>query len=337
LFLEMDPSGVDVNIHPAKREVRFHDDFTLRQFIVKAVQETLLAYGGAPAAKYTFEEAKPAPSFAPLQDRTMPLPKEAELSALQRSFETVPPPMAAEEEPREDHRPPLHLEREIEPLAAQPVLPLPEETQPRAATPRPEPLIHNRLGLRVLGCVGTLYLVAEGADGLVLIDQHAAHERVLFEQMLKRMALQDPAAQQLLFPVTLEFLPREADFVMAQIEPLQKAGVGIAAFGPGSFLVDAQPAMVKPRDVGAFIRTILSDLQHEGGETRKARRLSEEVVAKTVCRHAVKANDALRPPEWDQLLHDLLACDLPYTCPHGRPTMIELSFTELEKKFGRAV
>jgi DNA mismatch repair protein MutL len=168
-----------------------------------------------------------------------------------------------------------------------------------------------------------------------LIDQHAAHERVLFEQMLKRMALQDPASQQLLFPATLEFLPREADFLLAQLETLQQAGVGITRFGPSTFLVDALPAMVKARDVAEFIRTVVTDLQQEGGETKKGRRLSEEIVAKTVCRHAVKANDALKPAEWDMLLHDLLACDLPYTCPHGRPTMIQLSLAELDKKFGR--
>jgi DNA mismatch repair protein MutL len=217
----------------------------------------------------------------------------------------------------------------------QPSLALPVENYTQKAVPRPEPLISNRLGLRIVGCVANLYIVAESPEGMVLIDQHAAHERVLFEQMLQRMALQDPAAQQLLFPVTLEFLPREADFLLAQIEPLQKAGVGITRFGPTAFLVDALPAMVKPRDVAEFIRTVITDLQQEGGETRKGRRLSEEVVAKTVCRHAVKANDALKPAEWDRLLHDLLACDLPYTCPHGRPTMIQLSLAELDRKFGR--
>jgi DNA mismatch repair protein MutL len=183
--------------------------------------------------------------------------------------------------------------------------------------------------------VANLYIVAESPEGMVLIDQHAAHERVLFEQMLRRMALQNPASQQLLFPVTIEFLPREADFLLEQVETLQQAGVGITRFGPSTFLIDALPAMVKARDVAEFIRTVVTDLQQEGGETRKGRRLSEEVVAKTVCRHAVKANDALKPAEWDQLLHDLLACDLPYTCPHGRPTMIQLSLAELEKKFGR--
>jgi DNA mismatch repair protein MutL len=324
LFLEMDPSGVDVNIHPAKREVRFHDDFTLRQFIVKAVQDTLQSFGGKPAAKFTFDE--PAQTVAAVYDRRS-LP-----DAMPAIPASVPDPIADGV-----HRPPLQLETEAEPQVSQPALPLPEESLPRPSVPRPEPLITNRLGLRVVGCVGNLYLVAESPDGMVLIDQHAAHERVLFEQMLKRMALQDPASQQLLFPVTLDFLPREADFVRAQVEPLQRAGVGIAPFGSASFLVDALPAMVKPRDVAGFIRNILTDLQQEGGETRKSRRVSEETVAKTVCRHAVKANDVLRPAEWDRLLHDLLACDLPYTCPHGRPTMIELSFAELEKKFGRTV
>jgi DNA mismatch repair protein MutL len=326
LFLEMDPAGVDVNIHPAKREVRFHDDFTIRHFVVKAVQDALRDYVGAPAAKFTFDGAGQSEVAAavPAADAPAIAPPDAP----HRSSEDALPQTSAKTE-----NPLLHLEPESEPLAQQPTLALPHDAP--KSIPRPEQLITNRLGLRIVGCVANLYIVAESPEGMVLIDQHAAHERVLFEQMLRRMALQNPAAQQLLFPVTLEFLPREADFLLAQVETLQQAGVGITRFGPTSFLVDALPAMVKAKDIGAFIRTVVTDLQQEGGETRKGRRLSEEVVAKTVCRHAVKANDALKPAEWDQLLHDLLACDLPYTCPHGRPTMIQLSLAELEKKFGR--
>ena len=339
LFLEMDPAGVDVNIHPAKREVRFHDDFTLRHFIVQSIQETLRAYAGTPAAQVVFStspaptgEAKPQAEIDPEA-----LEFRAPDPAVKRAFllpdESPPPLPSAETETSAAFV--LNPDAiDLQPIP-QPLLPL-ETDGPRPSAPRPEPLITNRLGLRVMGCVANLYLIAESPEGLVLIDQHAAHERVLFEQMLRRMFLQDPASQQLLFPVTLEFLPREADFFLAQLEPLQKAGIGITRFGPSTFLVDALPAMIKPRDVAEFVRTLLVELQQEGGETRKSRRLSEEVVAKTVCRHAVKANDALKPPEWDQLLHDLLACDLPYTCPHGRPTMIQLSLAELEKKFGRA-
>ncbi|MCE0484442.1 MAG: DNA mismatch repair endonuclease MutL [Methylacidiphilales bacterium] len=345
LFLEMDPSGVDVNIHPAKREVRFHDDFTVRHFVVKAVQEALRDFSGGPAARLTFEPAKmpEATDFSelgrkagdlaekPVAGRSTATPEMATAGMVTAETAGKIETVVAESKGEQ----PLVLDRETEPEASQPSLPLPEDMRPTRPAPRPEPLITNRLGLRVIGCVANLFIVAEGSEGMVLIDQHAAHERVLFEQMLKRMALQDPASQQLLFPVTIEFLPREADFLLAQVETLQQAGVGITRFGPSSFLVDALPAMVKPRDVPEFIRTVVTDLQQEGGETRKGRRLSEEVVAKTVCRHAVKANDALKPAEWDQLLHDLLACDLPYTCPHGRPTMIQLTLAELEKKFGR--
>ena len=326
LFLEMDPAGVDVNIHPAKREVRFHDDFTIRHFVVKAVQETLAQFSGTPAAKFTFDEpAVTAAIEAHPVDGTNKTNKPDEANKSSVTYPSYPSPekLLPQATP------------ESTPLPTQPTLPLPGETLPQKSIPRPEPLITNRLGLRVVGCIANLYIVAEGPEGMVLIDQHAAHERVLFEQMLRRMSLQDPASQQILFPVTLELLPRDADFLLAQIETLQQAGVGITRFGPSSFLIDALPAMVKPRDVTEFIRTVITDLQQEGGETRKGRRLSEEVVAKTVCRHAVKANDALKPAEWDHLLFDLLACDLPYTCPHGRPTMIQLSLAELEKKFGR--
>jgi len=335
LFLEMDPAGVDVNIHPAKREVRFHDDFTIRHFVVKAVQEALRDFSGAPAARFTFGD----PPVAAVSDRrsspsfpspTTNTPLTEEITPISSSSPTL-----KKQETSDGHRPPLQLEPEPDILAQQPTLDLPADPLPQKPIPRPEPFITNRLGLRIIGCVANLYIVADGPEGMVLVDQHAAHERVLFEQMLRRMSLQDPASQQLLFPVTLEFLPREADFLLAQIETLQQAGVGITRFGPSTFLVDALPVMVKAHDVGEFIRTVVIDLQQEGGETRKGRRLSEEVVAKTVCRHAVKANDALKPAEWDQLLHDLLACDLPYTCPHGRPTMIQLSLAELEKKFGR--
>jgi len=335
LFLEMDPAGVDVNIHPAKREVRFHDDSTIRHFVVKAVQEALQAFAGTPAARFAFgESVRPV---AAVQDRRIDFAAAASAASIDTvntvSVAPISDKIVEKQEGGNLLPSPLKLEQEAESLVIQPTLPLPD--MPRKSTERPEALVSNRLGLHIIGCVANLYLVAESAEGMVLVDQHAAHERVLFEQMLKRMSLQDPAAQQLLFPVTLEFLPREADFLLAQIEPLQKTGVGITRFGPSSFLIDALPAMVKARDVAEFIRTMMTDLQQEGGETRKSRQLSEEIVAKTVCRHAVKANDALKPAEWDHLLHDLLACDLPYTCPHGRPTMIQLSLAELDKKFGR--
>lgn len=306
LFLTMDPAGVDVNIHPAKREVRFHDDMRVRQFIVKSVLEVLQGFHSTPVHATVPEPWKPAYHPAPQPPSFItPLP-----SLLQLRPESVGA------------------------LESQPDLGLPVVSHAPAAAPRahaPE----NALGLRVLGAVANLYLIAEGSEGLVLIDQHAAHERVLFEQMLRRVAQQEILSQKLLLPATLELPPRDADFLLAQMETLNQVGVGISLFGATTFLIDALPPMVKTRDVTEFMRNLVTDLQESGGETRKTRRVSEEVIAKTVCRHAVKANDALRPDEWDRLVADLLACDLPYTCPHGRPTMIQISLAELEKKFGR--
>ncbi len=160
----------------------------------------------------------------------------------------------------------------------------------------------------------------------------------MFERVLDRMRRREVESQRLLLPATVELPPRESDFLTKQLEALQAVGLGITAFGARTFLVDAVPPMLAKRgDVPELIRDLVADLQQEGGETRKERRLSEEAVAKKACRLAVKANDRLTLPECERLVIDLLACDLPYTCPHGRPTMIQITKGELEKKFGRAV
>jgi DNA mismatch repair protein MutL len=111
-------------------------------------------------------------------------------------------------------------------------------------------------------------------------------------------------------------------------------GIGIETFGPGTFKIDSLPGFLSVSDPAQFMRKVIDDLKSAGNST-SALRLGEEMIAKTVCRHAVKANDPLRYPEIEKLIRDLLDCDLPYCCPHGRPTMIQISLTELEKKFGR--
>ena len=190
-------------------------------------------------------------------------------------------------------------------------------------------------GWRYVGVIDHLYLVAEKDGGAVLIDQHAAHERILFEQLLKQVAQEEVSGQRLLYPVTVEFPPVQAQFLNQQLEELGRVGLGISSMGGNSFLVDALPPRIKTLAVEDFVRGVVADLETGGAGTRKDRKLSEEVIAKTVCRHAIKANDRLNEVEAVRLLADLLACELPYTCPHGRPTMILLSKGELEKKFGR--
>jgi DNA mismatch repair protein MutL len=192
-----------------------------------------------------------------------------------------------------------------------------------------------RVPLRLVGVVGRLYVVLESDRGLVLLDQHAAHERILYEQMLQRLEKAEAApSQRLLLPETIELSPRDATFVRQHLEILSRLGVGLREFGERTFLLDALPPFVRGGNPRQFAFQLVDELKAAGAGINTLR-LGEDMVAKTVCRHAVKANDPLAGKELEHLVEDLRRCEMPYTCPHGRPTLIEMSWRELEKKFGR--
>ena len=199
----------------------------------------------------------------------------------------------------------------------------------------PVPLL--RVPLRLVGVVGKLYVVLESDRGLVLLDQHAAHERILFEQMLRRLEEHGNAmSQRLLLPETIELSAKDGNFLRQQLPSLTKLGVGLSEFGERTFLLDALPPFVKVSDPRRFILELIDELK-AAGQSVNSLRLGEHTIVKTVCRHAVKANDFLARAELESLVEDLRHCAMPYTCPHGRPTLIEMNFRELEKKFGRSV
>ena len=203
-----------------------------------------------------------------------------------------------------------------------------------ATSSSPVPLLH--VPLRVVGVVGRLYVVLESDRGLVLLDQHAAHERILFEQMMRRLEEAGSAAsQRLLLPETIELSVRDAQFLRENLGVLTRLGVGLSEFGERTFLLDALPPFVKASDPRRFVVGLVDELKAAGDKVNSLR-LGEHVVAKTVCRHSVKANDPLSGPELENLVSELRRCQMPYTCPHGRPTLIEMNFRELERKFGRA-
>jgi len=179
-------------------------------------------------------------------------------------------------------------------------------------------------------------VLMENADGLVLVDQHAAHERILFEELRRRMEEQGVPSQKLLIAQTFELPPRDADWIEQNMSILQKMGIGIESFGPNTFKIDSLPGFLNVTDGAQFMRKVIDDLK-SASERTSPLRLGEDMIAKSVCRHAVKANDPLRYLEVEKLIQDLLECDLPYCCPHGRPTMIQISNAELERKFGRKV
>jgi DNA mismatch repair protein MutL len=186
--------------------------------------------------------------------------------------------------------------------------------------------------LRLIGQVGATYLVAEGPDGLYLIDQHAAHERILFEKFLKsknEMIL----SQILLDPAVVNFSPASADMVNENIEVLQTLGFDIEEFGRGAFKIRAVPGILKSTSPEILLRAAVEDLEVD--ETPLEKNQERLIIARVCKRAAVKAGQVLSPDEQKQLLLDLESCESPRTCPHGRPTMIHISVDLLEKRFGR--
>ena len=374
LFLELDPAEVDVNIHPAKREVKFRREAAVRHAVTQAIRQALLAFHARPtvvgatvldtpgtvtgAPVRTQGQAPAGPSrvgatVPPAQASTESSPTTAanagpELSLAKRSVSEgqavapagATPPAVLPEPPAKES---------VQAVAArgargsapgpvlQPSLGAESSSLPPAPAsaeePGPVPLL--RVPLRFLGVLGRLYVLYESDRGLVLMDQHAAHERVLFEEMLDRLEREGQApSQKLLLPEAVELSARDAAFLREQLAVLNRLGVGLSEFGPRTFLLDALPPFVKVADPKRFVLDLVDELRRSGQELNVLR-LGEPVVAKTVCRHAVKAHDPLGESELESLLEALRRCRMPYTCPHGRPTLIELSFRELERKFGR--
>ena len=333
LFLEIDPAAVDVNVHPAKREVKFHRESDVRKFVAQAVREALLAFHSQPEKKPELPK--------PPQEQVLPIDGLPEIkTAPEFSTPALPqfplPPRTPDRSPAPAAQAPL-------PMGFSRAVPLASSTATTVASPAtPAPALSVssatpllNVPLRLVGVIGKLYVVLESDRGLVLLDQHAAHERILFEQMLNRLEQNEFApTQKLLLPETIELSPRDANFLREQLAPLTRLGVGLSEFGERTFLLDALPAFVKAADTRRFVLDLVDELKAAGREVNLAR-LGEHTIAKTVCRHAVKANDPLAGPELENLVEDLRHCAMPYTCPHGRPTLIEMNYRELEKKFGR--
>lgn len=345
LFLEVNPAAVDVNVHPAKREVKFHQEYAIRRAVTQVVRDCLLSFHSTPAAPANaasssiIEDASSQPT---LPERDSGQPTESR-PVSRNPDQTSPPtlPLPLDLPPAADQAAPA---RAIQPTIESPPKPsevnsISEEVsvtgtqapvQPKSE--EPIPLLH--VPLRLVGVVGLLYVVLESDRGLVLLDQHAAHERVLFEQMLRRLEQKSAPSQKLLLPETIELSARDAQFLREQLETLCRLGVGLSEFGERTFLLDALPPFASAREPRSFVVELVDELKAAGQEVNTWR-LGEQTVAKTVCRHAVKANDPLSVLELENLIKDLRHCTMPYTCPHGRPTLIEMDFRELEKKFGR--
>ena len=322
LFLEIDPAEVDVNIHPAKREIKFHHERDVRKLLSIAIQETLLKFHQPNNVTQSISQSVESVierDTRCVSDIKPSLNKNNSELIYEREDDLFQSFNRNEEKSNSDFSP-ESLKVSKSNLSGR------DEIVPVALL---------RIPLKLIGVVGKLYVLLESESGLVLIDQHAAHERVLYEQMLSRMEKDGVApSQKLLLPETVELSPKDSAFLNDIIPTLNRLGVGLSNFGDRTFLLDSLPPFVKETQSRKFVLDLIDKLQ-AAGEGVNVLRLGEDVITKTVCRHAVKANDALQEEELKRLIDDLRDCKMPYTCPHGRPTIIEMTYSELEKKFGR--
>lgn len=324
IFVEIDPSQVDVNVHPQKTQVRFVDDRLLFSAVQKAVRQAVVAHAPVPDLTVTvnvpdsWASAQPTPGWSP------PLPQ--------------PAPRLNDEAP---WQPPLEVYTPVTlPAADRVSRPMPAEPAPPPPPAQRETLLGGRNPqlppLRVVGQVGALYIITEGPEGLYLIDQHAAHERILYEKFMtqrQNRAGEGIAQQHLLQPLPLHVGSALAGLVAQHLEELNRVGFAIEAFGGDTFLVRAVPSILAGQDPARTVEEIaqaLADRRNLVGET------SEALLVKMICkRAAIKAGQLLSDLEMQELVRQLEECQSPRTCPHGRPTMIQLSASELEKAFGR--
>ncbi len=367
VYLTMPPGSVDVNVHPTKREVRFRNEFDVIAAVRTAVSAALrtndavipvTAEGVNDPAETS---ARLFPDFAPdLQSFDSPQETEGN-GASPRDDAPIPASGIVTsvdsllESARVGYRvigPMLHapfgtapavqdINRGAAPQQTQDAeLPIPPE--PRQDPPENEPRPDFRLvaedapvtdfggtGLRLLGVLENSYIVAAIPGGLVLIDQHAAHERVLFERILN--GIDGTLSQKLLMPITIELSPADMAYVARNLHEFENIGFEIEPFGRNTVKLNSIPAAIKQENVGGFFHDMLARI----GEIGAGQRLATDTLARAACKAAVKAHDRLSLQEAAALIDQMSHCALPYSCPHGRPTMLNISISEIERRFGR--
>jgi DNA mismatch repair protein MutL len=316
LLLQLDPSEIDVNVHPAKTEVRLSREREVYDAVHRQVKEALHREGviptlHVPARANTPTSVTEPQVFSPRQNVIPGIMSRShgdagQLSAIYRDTPAAPLPPES---------PVIRVDTSTGEI-------LDTETRP----------VTDVSSLRLIGRLDDLYLLFQSNSDLLVVDQHTAHERVLYEETLARMEAHSGVGQALLLPVQVELGAEQMALFMESREVLNQTGFAIEHFGGSTVRIEAVPAILSKKSPETAIRAILDDL----ASLRKSGQDMTKAVAQSVaCRSAVMAGDRLTDREAVAVVERLLACDERYSCPHGRPTFIKMSRRDLDKQFGR--
>ncbi|MBL8063623.1 MAG: DNA mismatch repair endonuclease MutL [Anaerolineales bacterium] len=303
LFIEMSSEDVDVNVHPTKAEVRFRAQDKVFSFVQRSVRKALLAY-------------TPVPSVSPQLWGSRSVPSEPRVVGIDWSI--------GHDESLTTDDGPLTMENTSQSV---------EREGPSSAVNGQSSFSAGVPLLRLIGQIGATYIVAEGPDGLYLVDQHAAHERVLFEKLMAQHENKSIPSQSLLAPEIVTLPPQSAKVLLEQLPFLNHFGFEVEEFGTNTFQVRAMPVLFAGGSPSMALKALVEDFEED--ESPLQAEVEARLAARVCKRLAVKAGQALTSEEQRSLLNDLENCQSPRTCPHGRPTMIHLTVDMLERQFGR--
>jgi DNA mismatch repair protein MutL len=309
LFIECNPMLVDVNVHPAKSEVRFRDPGVARGLIISALRHALAEAGhraSSTVGKATLGAMRPVPDGARVYQMDRP-----SAAARAASHQAQAPGFGQMQEAYSGRVEPCESEASVQETDAQ-ALPL------GAARAQ----LHEN------------YIIAQTETGVVIVDQHAAHERLVYERLKKQMAENGVATQALLIPEIVELDEAAAQILLDQTEALADMGLVIEPFGPGAIAVRATPAILGPVKAEAILRDILDELEGNGGSDGVQRRI-EAILSRVACHGSIRAGRRMQADEMNALLREMEATPHAGQCNHGRPTYVELRLCDIERLFGR--
>ncbi|MDR2437497.1 MAG: DNA mismatch repair endonuclease MutL [Endomicrobium sp.] len=308
IYITMDPSEMDVNIHPAKREVKFADEQGMYDIIYKIIKDALVSHAH-PEIKMNIETRKfeiPKSSNAPNSFVYQPV----EENIFNTSNNLVSEPVSKYNLKN------YPIDKYVNVFAKQ------------------QELTNESFGdnIKVLGQTFETYIIVENKENLYIFDQHAMAERIKYESYLFQIQQQSIKMQQLLIPETFDLPPSSSEVLKSNIELFNDLGISVEEFGKNSFRVTSYPALLGDITIAQIVKTIVLDIQEDKNAEIKEKR---EKIIRLSCRTSVKAGDKISFIETKKMINDLLKCDHPFTCPHGRPTAYKISLRELEKFFKR--